>query len=191
MSVSAVSKEGFPLRHVGVFRRCGLLCVIQAEQPRSEKQVLFMYSEICLYCFVFGTLSRYDCLELENNNWMSREHFLFLFFIKHFPVFPTRCLGLLQEGVRAPLEVFKTATKGWGVRATATILEGTYICTYAGEVRVATISLFVVCFLSLPNYHLDISKYAGEVAHRGSQTRRNEFLLLPVHALDSYRACCM
>ncbi|CAN0360780.1 unnamed protein product, partial [Laminaria digitata] len=38
-----------------------------------------------------------------------------------------------QAGVQAPLEAFKTATKGWGVRATATIQEGTYICSYAGE----------------------------------------------------------
>eukprot|EP00903_Cladosiphon_okamuranus_P012867 g12018.t1 len=38
-----------------------------------------------------------------------------------------------QMGVRAPLEAFKTATKGWGIRATRTIEEGEYICSYAGE----------------------------------------------------------
>ncbi|CAN0147514.1 unnamed protein product, partial [Ectocarpus fasciculatus] len=37
-------------------------------------------------------------------------------------------------GVTAPLEAFKTATKGWGVRARGTIQEGQYICSYAGEV---------------------------------------------------------
>ena len=41
---------------------------------------------------------------------------------------------LPQMGVTAPLEAFKTATKGWGIRATDTIEEGTYICLYAGEV---------------------------------------------------------
>ena len=45
----------------------------------------------------------------------------------------------LQAGVQAPLEAFKTATKGWGVRATATIQEGTYICSYAGEVRLVMV----------------------------------------------------
>lgn len=39
-----------------------------------------------------------------------------------------------QMGVTAPLQAFKTATKGWGVRATGTIQEGAYICSYAGEV---------------------------------------------------------
>lgn len=43
-------------------------------------------------------------------------------------------------GVTAPLEAFKTETKGWGVRATGTIQEGEYICSYAGE----------VCTLRLP-----------------------------------------
>ncbi|CAN0370536.1 unnamed protein product [Ascophyllum nodosum] len=38
-----------------------------------------------------------------------------------------------QLGVTAPLEVFKTPNKGWGVRATATIELEEYICTYAGE----------------------------------------------------------
>lgn len=40
-------------------------------------------------------------------------------------------------GVKAPLEAFKTATKGWGIRATRTIEEGAYICSYAGEVPIS------------------------------------------------------
>ena len=42
-----------------------------------------------------------------------------------------------QMGVKAPLEAFKTATKGWGIRATRTIEEGAYICSYAGEVLIS------------------------------------------------------
>ncbi|CAM9302235.1 unnamed protein product [Ectocarpus sp. 6 AP-2014] len=47
---------------------------------------------------------------------------------------PLDCgLRASQMGVTAPLEAFKTATKGWGVRARGTIQEGQYICSYAGE----------------------------------------------------------
>lgn len=64
--------------------------------------------------------------------------------------------GVTQMGVTAPLEAFKTATKGWGIRATRTIEEGAYICSYAGEVgadfqpqgRGAREGLASRCFLS-------------------------------------------
>ncbi|KAL5752788.1 hypothetical protein ACOSQ2_023295 [Xanthoceras sorbifolium] len=41
---------------------------------------------------------------------------------------------VLQNGVRAKLEVFKTENKGWGVRAGEVILRGTFVCEYIGEV---------------------------------------------------------
>lgn len=41
---------------------------------------------------------------------------------------------ILQNGVRAKLEVFKTEKKGWGVRAGEAILRGTFVCEYIGEV---------------------------------------------------------
>ncbi|CAN0000598.1 unnamed protein product [Pylaiella littoralis] len=46
---------------------------------------------------------------------------------------PPGLLVYLQMGVTAPLQAFKTATKGWGVKAMGTIQEGEYICSYAGE----------------------------------------------------------
>lgn len=66
----------------------------------------------------------------------------------------------LQWGVRAPLEVFKTVNKGWGVRATKTIEPEEYICTYAGEVRLLRFPVFRkavwvlgICFIA-PNHTL-------------------------------------
>ncbi|KAK2372790.1 histone-lysine N-methyltransferase SUVR5 [Trifolium repens] len=41
---------------------------------------------------------------------------------------------VLQNGVRVKLEVFKTEKKGWAVRAGETILRGTFVCEYIGEV---------------------------------------------------------
>ncbi|XP_058760231.1 histone-lysine N-methyltransferase SUVR5-like isoform X1 [Vicia villosa] len=41
---------------------------------------------------------------------------------------------ILQNGVRVKLEVFKTEKKGWAVRAGETILRGTFVCEYIGEV---------------------------------------------------------
>lgn len=41
---------------------------------------------------------------------------------------------ILQNGVRVKLEVFKTEKKGWALRAAETILRGTFVCEYVGEV---------------------------------------------------------
>ncbi|XP_039053346.1 histone-lysine N-methyltransferase SUVR5-like [Hibiscus syriacus] len=41
---------------------------------------------------------------------------------------------VLQKGVQAKLEVFKTENKGWGVRAVEPILSGTFVCEYIGEI---------------------------------------------------------
>ncbi|KAJ0260394.1 Histone-lysine N-methyltransferase SUVR5 [Hirschfeldia incana] len=41
---------------------------------------------------------------------------------------------VLQNGIRAKLEVFRTESKGWGVRACEHILRGTFVCEYIGEV---------------------------------------------------------
>ncbi|PIA55585.1 hypothetical protein AQUCO_00700118v1 [Aquilegia coerulea] len=41
---------------------------------------------------------------------------------------------VLQNGVQVKLEVFKTQNKGWAVRAGETILRGTFVCEYIGEV---------------------------------------------------------
>jgi hypothetical protein len=38
----------------------------------------------------------------------------------------------VAAGLRVPLELFKTAAKGWGVRATRDLLPGTMICQYLG-----------------------------------------------------------
>ncbi|KAF3774344.1 Histone-lysine N-methyltransferase H3 lysine-9 specific [Nymphaea thermarum] len=38
-----------------------------------------------------------------------------------------------QHGMRYPLEVFKTETRGWGVRSLSSIASGTFICEYVGE----------------------------------------------------------
>ncbi|KAF3771605.1 Histone-lysine N-methyltransferase H3 lysine-9 specific [Nymphaea thermarum] len=37
-----------------------------------------------------------------------------------------------QHGMRYPLEVFKTETRGWGVRSLSSIASGTFICEYVG-----------------------------------------------------------
>ncbi|XP_062102311.1 histone-lysine N-methyltransferase SUVR5 isoform X2 [Humulus lupulus] len=41
---------------------------------------------------------------------------------------------VLQNGVRVKLEVYKTEKKGWAVRAGESVLRGTFICEYIGEV---------------------------------------------------------
>ncbi|KMT08530.1 hypothetical protein BVRB_6g138130 isoform A [Beta vulgaris subsp. vulgaris] len=41
---------------------------------------------------------------------------------------------VLQNGIRVKMEVYKTEKKGWAVRACETILRGTFVCEYVGEV---------------------------------------------------------
>lgn len=41
---------------------------------------------------------------------------------------------VVQNGIRFRLQVFKTPTKGWGVRTLDDIPTGAYICTYAAEI---------------------------------------------------------
>ncbi|XP_009140488.1 histone-lysine N-methyltransferase SUVR5 [Brassica rapa] len=41
---------------------------------------------------------------------------------------------VLQNGIRTKLEVFRTESKGWGIRACEHILRGTFVCEYIGEV---------------------------------------------------------
>ncbi|KAM3363600.1 histone-lysine N-methyltransferase SUVR5 isoform X2 [Capsicum galapagoense] len=41
---------------------------------------------------------------------------------------------VLQSGVCVKLEIYKTETKGWAVRAREAILRGTFVCEYVGEV---------------------------------------------------------
>ncbi|XP_072203264.1 histone-lysine N-methyltransferase SETMAR [Excalfactoria chinensis] len=41
---------------------------------------------------------------------------------------------VVQRGLQVRLEVFKTAKKGWGVRALEAITKGRFVCEYAGEV---------------------------------------------------------
>jgi len=41
---------------------------------------------------------------------------------------------VVQHGLKAPLQVFKTAAKGWGIRPLFDIPQGAFICIYAGQV---------------------------------------------------------
>ncbi|NWV27864.1 SETMR methyltransferase, partial [Origma solitaria] len=41
---------------------------------------------------------------------------------------------LVQRGLRLRLQVFRTPSKGWGVRTLEPIPEGSFVCEYAGEV---------------------------------------------------------
>ncbi|CAH8367980.1 unnamed protein product [Eruca vesicaria subsp. sativa] len=41
---------------------------------------------------------------------------------------------VLQNGIHTKLEVFRTESKGWGLRACEHILRGTFVCEYIGEV---------------------------------------------------------
>lgn len=41
---------------------------------------------------------------------------------------------LVQRGLRLRLQVFRTAAKGWGVRALEPVPRGGFVCEYAGEV---------------------------------------------------------
>lgn len=43
-----------------------------------------------------------------------------------------------QRGIRLPLEIFKTKTKGWGLRSLYSIPSGTFICKYIGEMLCQT-----------------------------------------------------
>ncbi|XP_016515082.2 histone-lysine N-methyltransferase, H3 lysine-9 specific SUVH5-like [Nicotiana tabacum] len=48
---------------------------------------------------------------------------------------PPSCYNRVsQHGIKIPLEIFKTDTRGWGVRAVTSISSGTFICEYAGEI---------------------------------------------------------
>ncbi|VVA95118.1 unnamed protein product [Arabis nemorensis] len=42
---------------------------------------------------------------------------------------------VLQTGLKARLEVFKTANRGWGLRSWDPIRAGSFICEYAGEIK--------------------------------------------------------
>ncbi|XVF54864.1 hypothetical protein PTKIN_Ptkin05aG0215300 [Pterospermum kingtungense] len=47
----------------------------------------------------------------------------------------TSCINRVsQRGIRFPLEVFKTKTRGWGVRSRSFIPCGSFICEYTGEI---------------------------------------------------------
>ncbi|KAL6846321.1 hypothetical protein ACP4OV_023769 [Aristida adscensionis] len=46
---------------------------------------------------------------------------------------PTCHNRVSQHGVKIPLEVFKTAKTGWGVRSLSSISSGSFICEYTGE----------------------------------------------------------
>ncbi|KAM3397012.1 hypothetical protein P3S68_000524 [Capsicum galapagoense] len=47
---------------------------------------------------------------------------------------PPSCYNRVsQQGIKIPLEIFKTDTRGWGVRALTYISSGTFICEYAGQ----------------------------------------------------------
>ncbi|CAA0838538.1 Histone-lysine N-methyltransferase- H3 lysine-9 specific SUVH5 [Striga hermonthica] len=47
---------------------------------------------------------------------------------------PPSCYNRVsQSGIRHQLEVFKTGTRGWGVRPLTSIPSGSFICEYAGE----------------------------------------------------------
>ncbi|CAN4078072.1 unnamed protein product [Withania somnifera] len=47
---------------------------------------------------------------------------------------PPSCYNRVsQHGIKIPLEIFKTDTRGWGVRALTSISAGTFICEYAGQ----------------------------------------------------------
>ena len=47
---------------------------------------------------------------------------------------PLACTGVVQRGISAQLQVFKTRHKGWAVRALAAIHAGQFVCEYVGEV---------------------------------------------------------
>ncbi|XP_060211138.1 histone-lysine N-methyltransferase, H3 lysine-9 specific SUVH5-like [Lycium barbarum] len=47
---------------------------------------------------------------------------------------PPSCYNRVsQHGIKVPLEIFKTDTRGWGVRALTSISSGTFICEYTGK----------------------------------------------------------
>ncbi|OMO73766.1 hypothetical protein COLO4_26875 [Corchorus olitorius] len=47
---------------------------------------------------------------------------------------PPSCYNRVsQKGIKLPLEIFKTELRGWGVRCRDSILSGSFICEYAGE----------------------------------------------------------
>ncbi|CAN8314804.1 unnamed protein product [Cochlearia groenlandica] len=48
---------------------------------------------------------------------------------------PSSCyLRVTQNGIKIPLEIFKTESRGWGVRSLASIPSGSFICEYVGEI---------------------------------------------------------
>lgn len=48
---------------------------------------------------------------------------------------PGRCRNrVVQRGLQLRLQVFRTADKGWGLRALESVRKGRFVCEYAGEV---------------------------------------------------------
>ncbi|CAI9095628.1 OLC1v1031617C1 [Oldenlandia corymbosa var. corymbosa] len=48
---------------------------------------------------------------------------------------PPSCFNRVsQHGIKLPLEVFKTKSRGWGVRSLSSISSGSFICEYVGEI---------------------------------------------------------
>uniref|UniRef100_A0A1J3E9H4 Histone-lysine N-methyltransferase, H3 lysine-9 specific SUVH6 n=1 Tax=Noccaea caerulescens TaxID=107243 RepID=A0A1J3E9H4_NOCCA len=46
---------------------------------------------------------------------------------------PSCYLRVTQRGIKFPLEIFKTESRGWGVRSLSSIPSGSFICEYVGE----------------------------------------------------------
>lgn len=47
---------------------------------------------------------------------------------------PPSCYNRVsQRGIQIPLEIFRTETRGWGVRSLSSITSGSFICEYVGE----------------------------------------------------------
>ncbi|XP_021765788.1 histone-lysine N-methyltransferase, H3 lysine-9 specific SUVH6-like [Chenopodium quinoa] len=47
---------------------------------------------------------------------------------------PTCHNRVSQHGIKLPLEVFKTESRGWGVRSLSSIPSGSFVCEYIGEI---------------------------------------------------------
>ncbi len=70
-----------------------------------------------------------------------------------------------QRSSPPPLEVFQTASKGWGVRAAEAIPKGTFVCSYLGEV-VFSCDIVMHCVACGPHQLLAPNEHAGPQRQR-------------------------
>ncbi|KAG5592767.1 hypothetical protein H5410_043281 [Solanum commersonii] len=99
---------------------------------------------------------------------------------------PPSCYNRVsQHGIKIPLEIFKTDTRGWGVRALTSISSGTFICEYTGQLLEDTEAERRI---GMDEYLFDIGQnYGGYTANSSGQANQNELVEDGGYTIDAAR----